>query len=72
MHISTISGVEKSLRMFEKPPAAASDAHLPFHELLARVLRPVLRAGQRHLVGANLQEQRLQRRLRRLAPSSPA
>ena len=30
MHISTRSGVEKSFRMFEKPPAAASTRIRPF------------------------------------------
>ena len=64
MHISTISAVEKSLRRFEKPIAAVLDEQLPLHELIARVLRPVLRRRQRHLVRADLGEETLQRRLR--------
>ena len=73
MHISTIS----ARREIVAQPRVADrrrrvDQQLSLHELLARVRRPVLRAGQRHFLGADLHEESLQRRRAPTSRSSPA
>ena len=66
MHISTTSAVEKSLRSGEYPICGGLDLQFAFHELFARILGPVLRGRQCHLVAADLREQPLQRTRGRL------
>ena len=64
MHISTTSARREVVAQRRVADRRVLDEQPAFHELLARVRGPVLGRRQRHLVGADLREQPLERRLR--------